>query len=120
MRGCIPVIMMDGVKSEFEEQLPLKEYALRIPMYMAFRTPAILKHLIESGRAAQMQVVVWLGCGHTLLHDAVVMPNQSPSRCQRSCSTALILISGMQENLKCAWRLHWWRRPHGKAFEVVM
>ena len=24
-----------------------------------------------------------------------------------------------QENLKCAWRLHFWRPPHGRAFEVV-
>ena len=76
VRGCIPVIMMDGVKSEFEEQLPLKEYALRIPLYMAFRTPGILKYFIDSGRAAQMQVRgstdaragcvwVWIGvCAH--------------------------------------------------------
>ena len=79
MRGCIPVIMMDGVKSEFEEQLPLKEYALRIPMYMAFRTPAILKHLIESGRAAQMQVLyVWLGCGHTLCSMLLPCPIKAP------------------------------------------
>jgi hypothetical protein len=79
VHGCIPVIMMDGVKNEFEEQLPLMEYTVRIPGYMAYRTPNILDELVTSGKAAQMQ-----------------------------------------ENLKCAWRLHWWRRPHGKAFEVVM
>ncbi|GAX82871.1 hypothetical protein CEUSTIGMA_g10297.t1 [Chlamydomonas eustigma] len=79
VHGCIPVIMMDGVKNEFEEQLPLMEYTVRIPGYMAYRTPQILDELVTSGRAAQMQ-----------------------------------------ENLKCAWRLHWWRSPHGKAFEVVM
>lgn len=78
-RGCIPVIMMDGVKNEFEEQLPLKEYAIRIPSFMAFRTPEILKSFVDSGKVKQMQ-----------------------------------------ENLKCAWRLHFWRRPHGRAFEVVM
>jgi hypothetical protein len=37
VRGCIPVAMMDGVKTEFEDELPLKDYAIRIPMFMAFR-----------------------------------------------------------------------------------
>lgn len=26
----------------------------------------------------------------------------------------------MQKNLECAWRLHWWTRPHGRAFELTM
>ena len=26
-----------GVKTEFEDELPLKDYAIRIPMFMAFR-----------------------------------------------------------------------------------
>lgn len=29
-------------------------------------------------------------------------------------------VEAMQKALECAWRLHWWRRPHGRAFEVVM
>jgi hypothetical protein len=56
VHGCIPVIMMDGVKNEFEEQLPLMEYTVRIPGYMAYRTPNILDELVTSGKAAQMQV----------------------------------------------------------------
>ena len=35
---------------------PPQEYALRIPDFMAYRTPQILQKFIESGRVAQMQV----------------------------------------------------------------
>lgn len=55
-RGCIPLIAMDGVKTEFEEQLPLMQYAVRIPSFMWYRTPEILHKFIEAGRAAEMQV----------------------------------------------------------------
>ncbi len=37
VRGCIPVIMMDGVKAEFEDELPLKDYSIRIPGFMAYK-----------------------------------------------------------------------------------
>ena len=37
VRGCIPVIMMDGVKNEFEDELPLKDYSIRIPGFMAYK-----------------------------------------------------------------------------------
>ncbi|KAG1657850.1 hypothetical protein FOA52_002029 [Chlamydomonas sp. UWO 241] len=78
-RGCIPVILQDGIRVEWEEQLPLHDYALRVPSWMVHKLPQILTHVIHSGRAARMQRV-----------------------------------------LDCAWRLHWWRRPHGRAFEMVM
>lgn len=64
---------------EWEEQLPLKEYALRIPLWMAHKTDLILQQQIKSGRAAKMQ-----------------------------------------RALNCTWRLHWWRRPEGRAFELTM
>lgn len=27
--------------------------------------------------------------------------------------------ANMSRALECVWRLHWWRRPHGRAFEMV-
>ena len=30
------------------------------------------------------------------------------------------LLAKKQQALRCAWRLHWWRRPWGRAFEVTM
>ena len=48
--------MQDGILVEFEEQLPLKEYAIRIPSFMWFRTPEILQLFIDSGRVKEMQV----------------------------------------------------------------
>ncbi len=76
VRGCIPVIMMDGIKSEFEEELPLVDYSVRIPgewkrpitlfTYnncidhspgnFLYLVPRILKGLVETGRVAAMQV----------------------------------------------------------------
>lgn len=29
-------------------------------------------------------------------------------------------MAQMQKALECTWRLHWWRREEGRAFEVVM
>ena len=78
VRGCIPVIIHDGIYAEWEGNLPLWNYTVRLPSYMTYQLPQILELYISSGRVARMQ-----------------------------------------ENLKCAWRLHWWRRPHGKAFEVL-
>ncbi|KAG1678020.1 hypothetical protein FOA52_000816 [Chlamydomonas sp. UWO 241] len=78
-RGCIPVIVQDGILVEFEEQLPLKEYAIRVPLWMSHKLPPIL--------------AVFNNTGH---------------------------VANMQKALECTWRLHWWRRPYGRAFEVVM
>lgn len=56
-----------------------QEYALRIPLWMAHKTPEILHAFNATGRAATMG-----------------------------------------RALDCVWRLHWWRRPHGRAFEMTM
>ncbi len=40
---------------EFEEQLPLKEYAIRVPLWMVHKMPQILDVFISSGKAAEMQ-----------------------------------------------------------------
>eukprot|EP00195_Chlamydomonas_chlamydogama_P016049 CAMPEP_0202890418 /NCGR_PEP_ID=MMETSP1392-20130828/826_1 /ASSEMBLY_ACC=CAM_ASM_000868 /TAXON_ID=225041 /ORGANISM="Chlamydomonas chlamydogama, Strain SAG 11-48b" /LENGTH=419 /DNA_ID=CAMNT_0049573979 /DNA_START=39 /DNA_END=1298 /DNA_ORIENTATION=+ len=78
-RGCIPVILQDGMKVEWEEQLPMKDYAIRVPTWLSHKLPDILQAYVDTGRVARMQKV-----------------------------------------LDCAWRLHWWRRPHGRAFELTM
>lgn len=57
----------------------MKDYAIRIPIWMAHKMDEILKLFIRTGRTKRMQKV-----------------------------------------LECAWRLHWWRRPHGRAFEMLM
>ena len=78
-RGCIPVIVQDGIRVEWEEQLPLKDYAIRLPLWLVHKLPDILDYFIKSGK-----------------------------------------VEKMQKALQCAWRLHWWRMPHGRAFQVVM
>ncbi len=30
-RGCIPVIIMDGIKVDWEDELPMQEFAIRMP-----------------------------------------------------------------------------------------
>lgn len=54
-RGCIPLIIQDGILVEWEEVLPLKEYAVRVPMWMVHKTPDILNAFINTGRVAKMQ-----------------------------------------------------------------
>ena len=54
-RGCIPLIIQDGILVEWEESLPLKEYALRVPLWMVHKTPDILNTFIDTGRVAKMQ-----------------------------------------------------------------
>lgn len=69
-------VCRDGVKSEFEEQLPLKEYAIRMPLYMAYRAPEILKLFVDSGRVKEMQVCAgdgMSGPGGGALRDRAVM-----------------------------------------------
>jgi len=78
-RGCIPLIIQDGIKVEWEEQLPVHDYAVRYPLWMAHKTDKLLHWYMRTGRVAKMQA-----------------------------------------NLQCAWRMHWWHRPHGRAFEVTM
>ena len=30
------------------------------------------------------------------------------------------MVEKFQANLKCVWRLYWWKRPDGRAFEMTM
>eukprot|EP00195_Chlamydomonas_chlamydogama_P014772 CAMPEP_0202903500 /NCGR_PEP_ID=MMETSP1392-20130828/24758_1 /ASSEMBLY_ACC=CAM_ASM_000868 /TAXON_ID=225041 /ORGANISM="Chlamydomonas chlamydogama, Strain SAG 11-48b" /LENGTH=572 /DNA_ID=CAMNT_0049590715 /DNA_START=1 /DNA_END=1716 /DNA_ORIENTATION=- len=55
-RGCIPVIVQDGVKVEWEDEIKggLFELALRVPSAMMHRLPAILRVVQTSGRADHM------------------------------------------------------------------
>ena len=78
VRGCIPMQIQDGVRAEFEENLPIHEYSVRVPLQYAYTIPQIIKTMQENGK-----------------------------------------ITEMQKKLECAWRLHWWRAPDGKAFDVV-
>ena len=50
--------MQDGVKVEFEDDLPFELFALRIPSAWLHRLPDILERVIESGRAKQMRHVL--------------------------------------------------------------
>ena len=58
LRGCIPVIIEDGIKVEWEEQLPLKDYAIRVPTWLVHKLPDILDAFIQSGRVVKMQKVL--------------------------------------------------------------
>ena len=29
-------------------------------------------------------------------------------------------VGAFHHRLSCAWRLFWWKRPHGRAFEMAM
>ncbi len=48
----------DGIRVEFEEQLPLKDYAIRVPTWLVHKLPQILEALIETGRVKKMQKVL--------------------------------------------------------------
>ncbi|KAG1663879.1 hypothetical protein FOA52_014692 [Chlamydomonas sp. UWO 241] len=77
--GCLPMLISDGVRAEFEEQIDMRHYAVRLPLSAGYRAPQLIRKWLADGTVAKMQA-----------------------------------------NLECAWRLHWWRHPHGRAFEVTM
>jgi len=55
-RGCIPLIIQDGLKVEWEDVLPLKEFALRMPSAWMHRLPDILDQVVRSpGKVERMQ-----------------------------------------------------------------
>ncbi|GAX83089.1 hypothetical protein CEUSTIGMA_g10515.t1 [Chlamydomonas eustigma] len=63
IHGCIPVIIQDGIEVEFEEQLPMHKYALRVPLkgycwWLAHKFPEVLEVLIRKGIVAKMQKVL--------------------------------------------------------------
>jgi len=55
LNGCIPVVIQPQVKVEWEEQLPLHDYALRLPFYMIHKLPEVLQRIVSTGRGEQMQ-----------------------------------------------------------------
>jgi hypothetical protein len=63
-----------------QDILPIHQYALKIPMFMAHKADLIMQQQMRTGRTAKMQRII----------------------------------------ADCTWRLHWWRREEGRAFEVVM
>ncbi|KAG1673542.1 hypothetical protein FOA52_003842 [Chlamydomonas sp. UWO 241] len=77
--GCIPVIIQEGIKVDWEDDLPMHEFAVRMPFMTIHRLPEILHRFKKTGK-----------------------------------------VEKMQKNLECVWRLYWWSRPHGRAFEMTM
>uniref|UniRef100_A0A7R9Z3L3 Exostosin GT47 domain-containing protein n=1 Tax=Chlamydomonas euryale TaxID=1486919 RepID=A0A7R9Z3L3_9CHLO len=53
--GCIPVIIQDGIKVEWEDDLPMEEFSVRLPSAWIYRLPETLEALVASGRAETMQ-----------------------------------------------------------------
>ena len=45
--GCIPVVIDDDVRFEFEEILPYQEFAIRVPERMIYFLPQLLEELVE-------------------------------------------------------------------------
>ena len=54
VRAC----MQDGTLVEWEEQLPLQDYAIRVPLWMTHKLPDILDAYVQSGRVKTMQKVL--------------------------------------------------------------
>ncbi|GAX82714.1 hypothetical protein CEUSTIGMA_g10140.t1 [Chlamydomonas eustigma] len=55
MHGCIPIIVQDGIMVEFEEQLPLQEYAIRVPLWLMHKLSETLDVLARKGVVAKLQ-----------------------------------------------------------------
>mmetsp|Transcript_18497 Transcript_18497/g.46865 ORF Transcript_18497/g.46865 Transcript_18497/m.46865 type:complete len:126 (-) Transcript_18497:797-1174(-) len=53
--GCVPVVIQDGIRVEWEEQLPMQRYAVRLPSYAMHKMHHILDAYVDTGRWAQMQ-----------------------------------------------------------------
>ena len=50
--------MQDGTLVEWEEQLPMEDYAVRVPLHLVHKLPDILDSFIQSGRVERMQQVL--------------------------------------------------------------
>lgn len=46
-RGCIPVVIQDGVKVEFEDELPFHLFAVRLPAAWVHRLPELLEMMLR-------------------------------------------------------------------------
>ncbi len=53
-----PPPLQDGIKVEWEEQLPMQDYAIRVPTWLVHKLPDILDQYIQSGRVEKMQKVL--------------------------------------------------------------
>jgi len=53
--GCIPVIVQDGIKVDWEDDLPMHEFAVRMPLSHLHRLPEILNRFKRTGKAAAMR-----------------------------------------------------------------
>jgi hypothetical protein len=63
-KGCVPVIVQDGIKVEWDEQLPLQEYSLRLRVGYVHRLPELLEKFEDLGRLKDAQQVgVGVGWG---------------------------------------------------------
>ena len=50
--------MQDGTLVEWEEQLAMEDYAIRVPLHLVHKLPDILDSFIQSGRVEKMQKVL--------------------------------------------------------------
>lgn len=53
----------DGVMVEWEEQLPLQQYAVRVPLWMAHKTPHIMDAFIAAGKYVAVFVLLSMAGG---------------------------------------------------------
>ena len=54
-RGCIPVLIQDGIRHEFEDQIEIEKYSLRIPTWFTHKLEDVLILFNQSGRVGEMQ-----------------------------------------------------------------
>ena len=62
-RGCIPVIIQDGVKVEYEDELPFHLFAVRLPSAWVHRLPELLEMMLRQpgwkAQARRAMKCVW-------------------------------------------------------------
>eukprot|EP00884_Botryococcus_braunii_P022615 jgi/Botrbrau1/9037/Bobra.0376s0014.1 len=49
LNGCIPFVIQDNVQVEWEDLLPYKDFAVRIPRWLIWRLPGIVETLVADG-----------------------------------------------------------------------
>ncbi len=47
--------MQDGIKVDFEDDLPFHQFAVRMSSSWIFRLPEVLETLVKNGKAKQLQ-----------------------------------------------------------------
>ena len=62
-RGCIPVIIQDGIKVEYEDELPFHLFAVRLPSAWVHRLPELLEMMLRQpgwkAQARRAMKCVW-------------------------------------------------------------